>query len=93
LISPGPRLDRVEKIDYRANLRQKFLALVHDGQKSIQTGCTGALAPCLLSSRSAGYAASSVSLVVTGTANVLMEQGALHGCGFRQRQLVQSLLQ
>src|SRR5829696_4378151 len=30
----------------------EILALVHDDQKSIQTGCTGALAPCLLSSRS-----------------------------------------
>jgi len=36
LITPGPQLDRVEKIDCRVNLRQKFLALVHDDQKSIQ---------------------------------------------------------
>jgi hypothetical protein len=34
LITPGPKLDRVEKIAYRVNLRQKFLALVHDDQKS-----------------------------------------------------------
>src|SRR5689334_2659245 len=31
---PGPQLDRDEKIDCRANLRQKFLTLVHDGQKA-----------------------------------------------------------
>jgi hypothetical protein len=36
LITPGPQLDRVEKIACRVNLGQKFLALVHNGQKAIQ---------------------------------------------------------
>src|SRR5215213_1349506 len=38
-------------------------------------------------------ARSGCSLVITGTANVFMEQRALHWRSFRQRQLVQSLLQ